>query len=109
MYIQIYIVYASFINTGKPHISSMKFHFISSVVMTFIVGFMALNENLSMRVMLILPVILFYQLTFIMFQVECDVLYKVSWSAKEKKLRKCVAEETAEKVVRHYMHQKPVL
>ena len=80
----------------------MKFHFLSSIVMTFLLGFMALNNNISTRTILILPIILFYQLTFILFQLECDTLYKYQWSAKEKKIRKHVAEETAHKIVKYY-------
>ena len=80
----------------------MKFHFLSSIVMTFFLVFMALNNNPNTRTILILPIILFYQLTFILFQLECDTLYKCQWSAKEKKLRKNVAEETAHKIVKFY-------
>ena len=80
----------------------MKFHFFSSIVMTVLILFMALNNNAGTRTILILPILLFYQLTFILFQLECDVLYKCQWSAKEKKIRKHVAEETAQKIVTFY-------
>ncbi|MFH1433220.1 MAG: hypothetical protein ABIG84_08480 [archaeon] len=70
--------------------------------MTFLIGLMALNGNPSTRIMLILPIILMYQLTFILFQLECDALYKIQWSIKEKSLRRSVAENTAEKIIRYY-------
>ena len=80
----------------------MKFHFISSVVMTIMLGIMAVNDSQSIRMIMILPTLIMYQLTFILFQLECDTLHKIMWSVKEKNLRKSVSEETAEKIVRYY-------
>lgn len=70
--------------------------------MTVMLGILAMNNSQPTRMILILPTLILYQLTFIFFQLECDALHKIMWSLKEKNLRKSVSEETAEMIVRYY-------
>jgi hypothetical protein len=71
----------------------MKFHFITSIVFAVVAMFLAISDNKSERLLLLIPLLVLYYLGFVFFSVEYDKENIQNWRNKERK----VIEDTYEK------------
>jgi hypothetical protein len=71
----------------------MKLHLITSIVFAVVAMFLAISDNKSERLLLLIPLLVLYYLGFVFFSVEYDKMNIQNWKSKEKK----VIEDTYEK------------
>jgi membrane protein implicated in regulation of membrane protease activity len=82
----------------------MKFHFLSSIAFAVAVALMALAGSLYTRMLLLVPVLLLFYVTWILFAIEYERHKSGLWKKKEKK----IIEETYSKFVRNYHKTKQI-
>ena len=66
--------------------------------MTALIAVLALSDEKQVRMLLVVPILVFFESTFLLFQVEYDKRSMVAWKEKEKQIE----EELALKLVRYY-------
>jgi hypothetical protein len=75
----------------------MKLHFISSILFTGCAVYMALAKNENVRLMLLVPVIIFFCVTLLLYAVDYDRAGMKAWKKKEEKIREELASEQQRK------------
>ena len=66
----------------------MYLHFIASILMIILLSLMSLNNSLKTRMIYIVPIIVLYYTTFMLFSFDYDKKMIERWKVKEDKLKK---------------------
>ncbi len=83
----------------------MKLHFLCSLIFTALLAYMVTNNSLNTRMLLIVPVLVFFYLTLVLFTIDYDKENMAVWHRKEKKL----LEDTYTEFVRKYYRKEKIV
>ena len=64
----------------------MKFHFITSIIFAVFLGMLTITEEKVSRMFYLVPVLIFFYATIILYSIEYDNQCNQMWKKKEKKL-----------------------
>jgi archaellum biogenesis protein FlaJ (TadC family) len=64
----------------------MKFHFITSIIFAVFLGMLAITEDNLSRMFYLVPVLIFFYATIVLYSVEYDAQGNQMWKKKERKL-----------------------
>ncbi|MBT3463524.1 hypothetical protein HOD20_01885 [archaeon] len=78
----------------------MYLHFIASILMIILLSLMSLNNSLKTRMIYIVPIIVLYYTTFMLFSFDYDKKMIERWKVKEDKLKNTLNVESIEKYLK---------
>ncbi|MFH2021299.1 MAG: hypothetical protein ABIJ34_07835 [archaeon] len=64
----------------------MKFHFITSILFAVFIGMLAITEEKTARMIYLVPVLVFFYATILLYSLEYDAQGRNLWKKKERKL-----------------------
>ena len=82
---------------------SMRYHFITSILFTVMYTIQVIIKDRVKRMNMIVPVLVLFYVTFILFSIEYDKKMITSWKRQEKK----IIDRTFSKFIKLYYKNKP--
>ena len=81
----------------------MKYHFIMSILFVIVYTVQVITQDLTKRMNMIVPVLVLFYATFILFTMEYDKRMITSWKRQEKK----IVKRTFSRFINMYYKNKP--